>query len=113
MLHWPQLKKKYPTLVIWSKTFHDGKISDIEKKYFITSDYNKFTRDTFSVKIREKKLVDKSAIAGFIGNDDLIKKVGTLATKVEIKAKKGKIIKLQALDSSYFCGKSHFEDEWH
>ena len=40
-----------------------------------------------------------------------IAKVATLATKAELKAEQDKIIKLQAFDSSYFCGKSHFEDD--
>ena len=31
-----------------------------------------------------------------------VKKVATLATKAELKAKQDKIVKLQALDSSYF-----------
>ena len=39
------------------------------------------------------------------------KKVATLATKAELKAEQDKIIKLEAFDSSYFCGKSHFEDD--
>ena len=30
-----------------------------------------------------------------------------LATKAELKEEQDKIIKLQAFDSSYFCGKSH------
>ena len=34
-----------------------------------------------------------------------------LAPKVERKAEQDKIIKLQAIGSSYFCGKSHFEDD--
>ena len=39
------------------------------------------------------------------------KKVATLAKKAELKAEQNKIMKLQAFDSSYFCGKSHFEDD--
>ena len=39
------------------------------------------------------------------------KKVATLATKAESKAEQGKLIKLQAFDSNYFCGKSHFEGD--
>ena len=36
--------------------------------------------------------------------------VATLGTKPELKAEQDDIIKLQAFDSSYFCRKSHFED---
>ena len=59
---------KYLASVICSK------ISDIEPKYFITSDYNKFTRDIFNARIKEKGLVDKSAAARLINNTDLNKK---------------------------------------
>ena len=56
-------------------------------------------------------MASKSAPAGFINNADLEKKVATLATKAELKAEKDKITKLEAFDSSYFRGKSHFEDD--
>ena len=38
------------------------------------------------------------------------KRVATLAKKAELKAEQDKITKLQAFDSSYFRGKSHFEN---
>ena len=31
--------------------------------------------------------------------------------KTEVKAEQDKTVKLQAFDSTYFCGKSHFEDD--
>ena len=37
----------------------DAKISDIETKYFTTSDYNKFASEVLNAKIKEKRLVDK------------------------------------------------------
>ena len=37
--------------------------------------------------------------------------MATLTTKTELKAEQDKIKKLQALDSSYFQRKSHFEDD--
>ena len=40
-----------------------------------------------------------------------IKKVATLATKADLNAEQDKVTKLQAFDSSYFRGKSHFEDD--
>ena len=39
------------------------------------------------------------------------KKIATLTSKAELKAEQDKIIRLQAFHSSYFCGKSHFEDD--
>ena len=40
-------------------------------KHFTTSDYNKFTVEILNAKIKEKGLVDKSDISGFIDNSDL------------------------------------------
>ena len=62
-------------------------------------------------KIKEKKLVNESYITGFINSSDLDQKITTLKTKAELKAERDKIVKLQAFDSSYFCGKSRFEDD--
>ena len=56
-------------------------------------------------------MIGKYTIAGFMNSADLDKKIATLATKAELKAEQDKIIKLQAFDSSYFGGKSHFEDD--
>ena len=93
------------------KTDYDAKILDIESKFFTTADYNRFTNQTLNAKVKQKRLVDKCPIAGFINNADLDKKAATLATKADLKAEQDKIIKLQAFDSSYFRGKSHFEDD--
>ena len=101
-------------LVVQSKKIDcNVKISDIENKYITSADYYKFTKDIVDNSIKSKHLVDKFAIAGFINNANLDKKkkAATLATKVELKAKKDKIITLQAFDSSYFQGKNHFEDD--
>ena len=58
------------------------------------TDYNKLMRNILDAKIKEKVLIDKSAISGFVNNADLNKKVVTLATKVELKAGQNKTIKL-------------------
>ena len=87
------------------------KISDIKSKYITTADFNKFTKDVVGNKIKGEGLVNKCDITGFINNADLDKYVAKLATKSELKAEQEKILKLQALDSSYFRGKSHFEDD--
>ena len=72
------------------KTDYDPKISDIESKYFTTADYNKFTSQTLDEKIKQKEFIDTSAIAGFINNTHLDKKVATLATKSGLKADQDK-----------------------
>ena len=60
--------------------------------------------------MKQKELVDTSASAGFIGNADLDQMVATLEAKAKLKEEQEKIVKLQAFDSSFFCGKSYFED---
>ena len=52
----------------------------------------------------EKRLVDKYDIFGFKDNSGLIKTIGTLAAKAELKEKPGKITKLEDFVSSYFYG---------
>ena len=77
---------------------------DIESKYFTTADCNKFISETLDAKIKQKELIDKSAIAGLINNADLNNnKVAAWATQEQLKAEQDKIKKLQAFDSSYFC----------
>ena len=61
--------------------------------------------------MKEKKLVNEFNTSGFIDNSDLDKRITTLATKAELKAKQDKIVKIQAFDSIYFRGKSHFEGD--
>ena len=61
------------------KTDYNVKILDINSKYFTTADYNKFLSQTIDVKLKQKGLVDKSAIAGFINNADLDKKSSNIS----------------------------------
>ena len=77
--------------VLWShksistlakKVDYESKISDIEKKYFTTSDYDNFTNERLNAK---KKLVNKYDNFGIIDNSDLDKKVETLGTNAELK----------------------------
>ena len=69
------VENKIPDLSIFvKKTGYNAKILYIESKYFSTADYNKFTSPALDAKIKQKQLVGKSAIAGFINNADLNKK---------------------------------------
>ena len=79
-------------LVIQSKKKADynADISEIESKCITTTDYNEFTKDIVSNQIKNKNFVDKSAIAGFINNAELNKKVPTLPEKAELKAEQSK-----------------------
>ena len=92
------------------KTNYDAKISDKDISYFTTSDYSKFTSEKLNAKIKEKRLVEKSDISGFIDKSDLDKKTGTLK-KAELKAGQDKLVKTQTFHSSYICGKAQFEDK--
>ena len=51
------LTKKTPVCGLIKKTDYNPKISDIEKKYFTTSDYSKFTNDILNAKMKEKKCI--------------------------------------------------------
>ena len=41
------------------KTDYDTKIPEMEKKYFTTSEYNKFTSNTLDTKTTQKQLVNE------------------------------------------------------
>ena len=56
-----------------TKTDYDTKISDIESKYVTTADYNKFTKDILTNKIKSEGLIDKFDIAEFINSADIDK----------------------------------------
>ena len=53
------------------RTDYDAKISGIKSKYITTDDYNKFTKDIVTSKVKSEGLINKSDIAGFINNADL------------------------------------------
>ena len=67
------------------KTDYDAKISNIESKCFTTAHYNKFASQTLDAKIKQKELVDKYAIAGFINNADLNIKNSSVSSNSRIK----------------------------
>ena len=99
-------KKKKDISDLVNKIYYNAKVSDIHVKYFTTSNYNKFRKEMLDAKIKEKGLLVKSDISNLVKNFDLYTKLTTQTTNAE----SDKIVKLQAFDSSYFCGKSHFED---
>ena len=78
------------------------KYQTVKKKHFIASHYNKFASNILNAKIKEKCLIKKSDIFGFINNSDLEKKIKILTTKAKLKAKQNKINKLETNDSSLF-----------
>ena len=57
---------------------YDSKISEMEKKYLTTSDYNNLAHNTIDANIKEKKLVNESDIADFMKKtyfDDKLKNI--------------------------------------
>ena len=82
-----EIENKIPQVTdLRKKTDYDAKIIDIEKKYFTTADYNKFTNETFDANIKQKELVNNSDMSNIIKNSSLNIKLATLATKAELKA---------------------------
>ena len=86
--------------------YYDAKMLEIKKRYFIISDYKKFTSDILNAKRKEKELVDKSNISNLAKNSDSNTKLATLARKGELKAEQDKIVKRQTHNLSYFLAKS-------
>ena len=72
------------------KSDYDTKVTDIEGKYFTTSDYNKFKSDIRDAKIKQEWLVNKFHIFNHVKDSNINKKIATLATKLELKAEKNK-----------------------
>ena len=83
----------------------------MRKKVFITSDHNIFRKEILDEKINEKKLDHQFDISNLVKISDSNVKLIILATKAELKAERNKMVKLQAIDLNYFCGKSHFEKD--
>ena len=71
----------------------------------------KFTRDMFDVKIKEKGSVDKSNISNLVKSSDLDIKFAMRATEADLKSEQDEITKWQTFVSSYFFGKIFFEDD--
>ena len=62
------VEKKIPNLndTVPKKNDFDLKILEIQSNYFITSNYNKFTNEIVNARIKEKDLVNKFDILGFL-----------------------------------------------
>ena len=51
----PDVSGLVTTVLMQKKKDHDAKISEIERKYFHTSDYNKFMSDIIDAKMKQQK----------------------------------------------------------
>ena len=67
-----EIENKIPNISdLIKKEDQHAEISDIEEKYFTTSDYNKFTSEILDAKIKQKELVIKSDISNLVKDSDL------------------------------------------
>ena len=90
------------------KTDYNTKITEIEKKltdhnhdkYITTPEFNTLAVDVFNARLARASLVAKT-------NSDA--KLASLNNKVT--SNKNELKKLKTFDSSYFRGKSHFEED--
>ena len=103
-------------LVIWlKKTDYNTKVSEIENKlnnhnhdkYIDTSEFNKLAADVFNARLAQANLITKT---------DFDAKLSNLNRKITQNKSKHLLVenelnKLKTFDSSYFIGKSHFEED--
>ena len=98
-----------------NKTNYDTKITNIENrlnnhnhdKYINTSEFNKLAADVFNATLAQANLITKTDFDVKLSRINReIKK-----NKTENLLVKNELNKLKTFDSSYFIGKSHFEDD--
>ena len=66
-----EVDEKIPDLCGLGKKKINAKISQIQRKYFATFDYNKFMGAILDAKIKQKELVKKSNISNLVKNSGL------------------------------------------
>ena len=97
------------------KTDNNTKVVEIENKltnhnhdkYIDTSEYNKLAADVFNARIAQAKLVTKTEFDSALSN--LNRKI--TSNKIKHLLVENELNKLKTFDSSYFIGKSHFDED--
>ena len=97
------------------KTDYNTKITDIENKlnnhnhdkYIDTSQFNKLAADVFNARLAQANLITKIDFDAKLSN--LNRK--TTENKTQTLLAKNELNKLKIFYSSYFIGKSHFEED--
>ena len=97
------------------KTEYNTKITEIEKKltnhdhdkYVATSEFNALAADVFNARLAQANLITAT---------DFDAKLSSLNRKISANKSKNLLVendlkKLKTFDSSYFIGKSHFEED--
>ena len=110
------IENKIPSVSnLVNKTNYNTKITEIEKKltdhnhdkYITTLEFNTLAKDVFNARLAQANLITKTDFdTKFSG---LYRKIATNKTKALLI--ENELNKLKAFDSSYFIGKSHFEED--
>ena len=83
-----EVENKIPEVsCLVKKANYNNEISEIEAKYFTTSNDRKFRSEILETKIKETRLVDKPSISNLLKKLYLNKKFTTLATRSKIKSR--------------------------
>ena len=110
------VKNKIPSVSdLVKKTDYNTKVTEIENKltdhnhdkYIDTSDFNKLAADGFNARLAQVNLITKTDFD--VKLSSLNKKVTSNKTKQLLV--ENELKKLKTFDSSYFIGKSHFEED--
>ena len=110
------IENKIPSVSsLVKKTDYDTKISELEKKltdhnhdkYITTPEFNTLAADVFNARLAQANLITKT---------DFDAKLSSLNRKITANKSKNLLVenelkKLKTFDSSYFIGKSHFEED--
>ena len=77
-----EVKNKIPSVsdLVEKTDYNAKKISDVETKYFTTSDY-RFRSDILKMKIKGKRLVEKSNFSNLVKISNLNTKLASLTAK--------------------------------
>ena len=77
-----EVENKIPEVsCLVKKANYDNEISDIEAKYFTTSNDRKFRSEILETKIKETRLVDKPSISNLLKKLYLNKKICNISNK--------------------------------
>ena len=111
-----ELENKIPAVSnLVKKTDYNTKITEIEKtltdhnhdKYIDTQEFNKLAAEVFNVRIAQTNLITKTNFDAKFSS--LYRKITSNKTKHLLV--ENELNKVKTFDSSYFIGKSHFEED--
>ena len=109
------VEKKLPSVsTLVNKTNYNTKTTEIEnkiynhshEKYIYTQEFNKLAADVFNARLAQSNLITKAEFDVKLSN--LNREI--TANKTKHLLVKNELNKLKTFDSSYFIGKSHFEE---